>query len=529
MEPRPDEVGAGFLPGPAAEAALAEREGYLLTAALSQRLDLIRHLIDFSRQIVLVVGDEGSGKTSLLHHLLATAPQNWRLAKINADPMCDADALMKRLCAEFDLHFAEQQMLDERIAGFHAFLAASRRALLVPVVLVDDAHLLPADALLLLLQLAQPESDAPNLRVALMCDARITRLLGSPQLHAFKDSLTHTVEMAPFTLEDTASYLARHWPAADEENSPILDERFIRDVHTAGGGIPGRINALVRTSLEEPAAIAEAHAPEPPRLRFGFSLLGGALALLVAAGMWLFLRSEPQRTETTSVAEPVSLPIGSEPIPPVTPPVVSERPADVFVPSPVAAQPPPPQSVTPNPERPSVSSTPAPAESPAVSPAAGAAVPPLAKQELPSAPPARPQPQAQSAAVGSAPNPEVKPVPVTQSKPPTETRVAAAKPAAHASGSSNWLDQQSKSHYVLQLYASYQRASAQQFIAANDLGSKARVLTTVRDNKTWYVVVYGPYGERSRAKAAIPGLPLAVQKLKPWVRPVSDLQAIAAD
>jgi DamX protein len=50
----------------------------------------------------------------------------------------------------------------------------------------------------------------------------------------------------------------------------------------------------------------------------------------------------------------------------------------------------------------------------------------------------------------------------------------------------------------------------------------------VRDGETWYVVVYGSYRDRTKAKAAISGLPVALRELKPWVRQVGDLQAVAA-
>jgi DamX protein len=79
------------------------------------------------------------------------------------------------------------------------------------------------------------------------------------------------------------------------------------------------------------------------------------------------------------------------------------------------------------------------------------------------------------------------------------------------------------------MYATYQRSSAEQFIAQHKLGAKANVIATVRDGKTWYVVVYGSYPDRTRARNAIGSLPDAVRRLSPWVRKVADLQAIAVD
>jgi len=518
MQAHPEDFGPESLPGPAAEAAQADRQGYLLTAALAQRIDLVRHLIDFSRQIVLVMGDEGSGKTSLLHHLHATAAENWRLAKVNADPMCDADALMKRLGAEFDLNFTERDDLERRVEGFGTFLATARRALLVPVVLVDDAHLLPADALLLLLRLAQPESEAPHLRVALFCDSRMTRLLGSPQLHAFKDSLVHTVEMAPFTLEDTTRYLATHWAAVDPDSDPILDEGYVREVHVASEGIPGRIKALVRTSLSDSAT--EGVTAEEPlggrRLPLAWAAAGGGLALLLAVGFWLVQsarESAPSSVAQTPIVESVPVPTATEG-PPASPTATLPPAATVAGPVPPIVDYPMVPNVAPSsPASTAVTNPPAKPEAP---PAGQPA--PLQRAQAPQPPPA-------AAAAPPPPAPaREKPTP---SKPETAPPPTAAKAAAPTG--TRWLEGQPGGNYVVQLYATYQRSSAEQFIAQHRLGAQAKVIATVREGKTWYVVIYGSYPDRTRARNAIGGLPDGVRRLSPWVRKIADLRAIAVD
>jgi septal ring-binding cell division protein DamX len=133
------------------------------------------------------------------------------------------------------------------------------------------------------------------------------------------------------------------------------------------------------------------------------------------------------------------------------------------------------------------------------------------------------------AAVAPTPPPlATAPAPPPPAPKPAE-KAKPVKPAPEKAAASPWLQRQPSGNYVVQLYATYQRASATQFIAEHDLGGKANVLATLRDNKTWYVVVYGSYGDRARARAAIDGLPGAVQRLNPWVRKVADLKALQAD
>jgi DamX protein len=523
MEPRFHEVIEEALPGPAAETAVADREGYLLTAALRQRLDLIRHLIDFSRQLILVVGDEGAGKTSLLHHLLATAADNWRIAHVSADPMCDSSILLKRLAADFELNYSEGENVERCREEFETFLALTRRAALVPVVMVDDAHLLQANALLLLLHLSQAETEQPSLRVVLFCDPRIMRVLGSPQLQSFKESLTHTVELAPFTLEDTARYLAAHWPAADPESSPILDERYVREVHQASAGIPGRINALVRTSLEQPSPLPEPLLPKATSKRSGWIAAAVAVAALLSIGIWLArpdrnteIAPQSKPEDSPALVEPVPLKPETAPTQAVTVPVVA-APAAV---SPPAAAPP---AAIPPPAAPAIPSTDS-ATSLAPATAAPPTVPPVEaepEETTTNAPPPvlPPKPMAEK------PKPEPsKPHTTEAAKPEKPKPASKPKPAGD-----HWLQSQPNGNYVLQLYATYQRVSAAQFVSEHNLGAKTRILPTVRDNKTWYVVIYGSYTDHGRAHSAISELPAAVQRLSPWVRKVSDLKAIAAD
>jgi DamX protein len=299
-------------------------------------------------------------------------------------------------------------------------------------------------------------------------------------------------------------------------------------VHAASGGIPGRINALVRTSIEAPGGTVEEQMPRPNARQIGLLAAGVGVAALLTAGIWWLMpdgspdptvEAPPVATTapaTTPIVEPVPIPLPVEVAPPapataptVTPPAVSAPPIS---PVPAQAMVPPASPMSPAPvaAEVSVDSPPSPAsEAPPATPAA-AMVPPA--EPAPTPPP--PQPVA-----AKPPAPAPKP-----DKPKKENRPA-EKPAA----ANPWLQRQPAGNYVVQLYATYQRSSASQFIAENGLGSKANIVATLRDNKTWYVVVYGSYADRARARAAINALPDPVQRLNPWVRKVADLKALQAD
>ncbi|MDR2242372.1 MAG: SPOR domain-containing protein, partial [Providencia alcalifaciens] len=79
-------------------------------------------------------------------------------------------------------------------------------------------------------------------------------------------------------------------------------------------------------------------------------------------------------------------------------------------------------------------------------------------------------------------------------------------------------------HYTLQLGS----ASSPEGLDAQARRYKLRnylVYETVRNNRQWYVLVYGEYPTPRIAKHAISSLPSAFQRDKPWVRSLQQVQS----
>lgn len=79
-------------------------------------------------------------------------------------------------------------------------------------------------------------------------------------------------------------------------------------------------------------------------------------------------------------------------------------------------------------------------------------------------------------------------------------------------------------YYTVQLYGAFHQHDATQFIHAHRLHDTATYYQTTFDNKPWFVVVYGIYKTDAEAKAAIKALPANMQALKPWIKPMAEVQ-----
>ncbi len=92
-----------------------------------------------------------------------------------------------------------------------------------------------------------------------------------------------------------------------------------------------------------------------------------------------------------------------------------------------------------------------------------------------------------------------------------------------------WLWSQDPSNFTLQLFGTYQRDSIKQFIQQHRLAGKVAAFKSRRNGRDWYVLVYGSYPDRVRAKQAINRLPTSLSRAVPWVRSFASIHESLQD
>jgi hypothetical protein len=75
-------------------------KSYFVTPALRQRIDLVRHLLEFGRQIVVLTGVPAAGKSALLHRVSEPGEKNWRVLRYIAGPMLNRASLLRKIATE---------------------------------------------------------------------------------------------------------------------------------------------------------------------------------------------------------------------------------------------------------------------------------------------------------------------------------------------------------------------------------------------------------------------------------------------
>ncbi len=224
---------------------------YFENPDLLQRLDMIQHLIGFSNQMIFITGQQGVGKTSMLHRLEYYAPENWRICRIQANPMLNTPTLLRLLTDGFELEISADagDMFQVYTEALQAYVQTLERAMLNPVVLIDNAHELPVDAFTMLFGFMQQEGSHSGMKMALFCEPQINVMLESPQLKSLSQNLTHQLEIPSFDEKQTRGYLEqRLMHAGLSKDFPFLSE-VVHKIHRESGGIAGKIHILAQQAL----------------------------------------------------------------------------------------------------------------------------------------------------------------------------------------------------------------------------------------------------------------------------------------
>ncbi len=216
----------------------ARLDGYFASPELSQRADLLRHLTENSTLIPLIRGCEGMGKTTFIQRLLDLAPENWIPVEICADVMLQPDALLADLADLFDQDVKSDRLMDDLIMHFDDL----RQDGFLPVIIVDDAHLLPEATIITLLRLHERgHNDTPLAQILLFAEPEIDDLLKTPQLRVMNLQSLQLLDMPEFTLDQTGLFL-EHLLSSDEGPAvKPLTQQQIERIHSETGGVPGLI------------------------------------------------------------------------------------------------------------------------------------------------------------------------------------------------------------------------------------------------------------------------------------------------
>ena len=212
-------------------------------------LEALMYAITHEEGIVKVSGEVGSGKTMLCRVLMERLPPHVTIVYL-ANPSLARDDILHAIADELQLEFAEQ-------ARPHALLKTLQDHLIKlygegkqVVVLIDEAHAMPAETLEAIRLLSNLESNRHKLmQLVLFGQPELNDVLARTDMRQLKERITHNFSLEPLVRDDIAEYIDFRLRAAGYKGPSIFAPAAIREISRASQGLTRRINILADKSL----------------------------------------------------------------------------------------------------------------------------------------------------------------------------------------------------------------------------------------------------------------------------------------
>lgn len=200
---------------------------------------------------VMLTGEVGTGKTTIIRCLLEQLPENTDIA-IVLNPMSNVQEMLRTICDEFDAQYDKPSATTKDLTdALHRYLLKNHTDGKNTVLLIDEAQLLSADVLEQIRLLTNLETATQKLlQIVLVGQPELNDVLAQPRLRQLSQRITARFHLTPLTLEETEFYINHRLSVAgmSKDRSPF-SPRIIKRIYQFTGGIPRLINVLCERTM----------------------------------------------------------------------------------------------------------------------------------------------------------------------------------------------------------------------------------------------------------------------------------------
>ncbi len=459
-----------------------ENDLFYAEPSRKQRLGTLQHLTQFGNELMIVTGPKGSGKTTLLQQFIATSPENWKFARIEAQDGLDERKILQQLFRQMGMEFkgaTHSDLLEQMKIQFDL----AQRKGQYSVMLINDADQLPVMAIKKVMEMASLIStvNKPLLRIILFGTEALVGKLNDPLLSQYSSLPQRVVDLQPFSEEQTAQYVLDRLSAANFSNNDLFTQPALHKLYTESYGWPARINELAHNILTAslPKNIQESTPGSDAKTFHTPRLLGLIITIAIVTTLFVFQHDVNQWIVQLTDTVDDNSNTTSAPQNKLTPAVITAKPA--LKPATTLVE----KLKQRNQTRPSETST------------------------VKTVKPVPPQPTTKA---------------VVNQKPKEKETTQPTIKINTIPRKENWILDQNSKHYTLQIVAGENLKTIEEFIGEHKLYNNIAFYRSVRNNKPWYGLIYGVYPHKQAANSAINQLPKKLQDLKPWVRSIKSIK-----
>ena len=221
-----------------------------LTARGRAALSDLRYGLTNPKGLMMLVGEVGAGKTTLVQTLMAEFDSIHVEGVLVSNPTLTRAELFEFLAASYKLSDEAASSKARFLIEFRSYLTARQEAGRLTALILDEAQSLSGTLLEEVRLLSNIETpSAKLLNVLLVGQPELALRLNEPALWPLKQRIALRCRLASFTFRETATYVATRLRTAGGSPADVFSREAIAVIHDATQGVPRMINVVCDNAL----------------------------------------------------------------------------------------------------------------------------------------------------------------------------------------------------------------------------------------------------------------------------------------
>jgi len=235
-----------------------------LTHHTQEALACLTYGIETRKGFILLTGEVGTGKTTLINKLLEWLHKERVSTAFVFNPRLSVMQFFEFMMADFGIP-CESRQKGQMLLKLNQWLLERYQAGERAVLIVDEAQNLSPQMLEEIRLLTNLETSTEKLlQIVLSGQPELDQKLGQPQLRQLRQRITLRAKTRQLTIEETQGYIHERLRIAGAENTEIFSPEAIATVHRYARGIPRVTNLLCEHALV--SSYVDQLNPVPPEI-----------------------------------------------------------------------------------------------------------------------------------------------------------------------------------------------------------------------------------------------------------------------
>src|SRR5687768_1318264 len=221
----------------------------VLTEAHSEALSMLEYGIASRKGITLLLGEAGTGKTTLIRAAAGRQPDRVHCVHLQ-NPALTRTEFVEMLANHFELTAEARSSKSAMLRELEALLTERHRNGEATILIVDEAQTIALELLEEIRLLANFETDETKLlSVVLAGQPELAARLNADSLRQLKQRIALRCELPRLTELETFAYVAGRVRAAGGVGAQVFTREAVMLLHQRSGGIPRTVSVIADNAL----------------------------------------------------------------------------------------------------------------------------------------------------------------------------------------------------------------------------------------------------------------------------------------